>query len=135
MPRKSSSSRGIDLDIERKRRAREADRQRGSRSARGYGRDWQRLRAVVLAEEPLCRFCKDAGLTVLAQVVDHVVPISEAPDLRLDRANLRSLCKSCHDRRTALDQGFAKGKAKPVIGPDGLPVNRPGHPWFTPPTK
>lgn len=123
------------LEQERKRRAAEADRQRGSRSKRGYGRDWQALRLVVLAEEPLCRFCHDRGLVVVAQVVDHIVPISEAPELRLERSNLRSLCKPCHDRHTAVEQGFAKGKAKPVIGPDGLPVDRAKHPWFSPPAK
>jgi 5-methylcytosine-specific restriction protein A len=37
-----------------------------------------------------------------------VVSILEAPQLRLDHSNLRSLCKRCHDARTARDQGFGR---------------------------
>jgi 5-methylcytosine-specific restriction protein A len=117
------------LEQERKRRAREADRQRGTSTERGYDADWRRLRLVVLAEEPLCRFCQERGLVVPAEVVDHIQPISESPALRLERTNLRSLCKSCHDSHTALHQGFAKGRRKHAIGADGLPTD-PSHAWF-----
>ena len=34
-----------------------------------------------------------------AEVVHHVIPRSERPDLELDIDNLRSLCKICHNRR------------------------------------
>jgi 5-methylcytosine-specific restriction protein A len=119
------------LEQERKRRAAEADRKRGSSTSRGYDADWRKLRLVVLSEEPLCRFCGDQGRIVPAEVVDHIRPISEAPELRLERDNLRSLCARCHNSHTATEQGFAKGKKKHAIGPDGLPTD-PSHPWFTP---
>ena len=81
------------------------DAARGSASARGYDRAWQRVRLLVLAQEPLCRFCALLGLLVAAEVVDHILSVRERPDLRLDQGNLRALCKACHDSHTALQTG------------------------------
>ena len=77
------------------------DRARGSAHSRGYDRTWQRLRKAILAASPLCRFCDAAGMAVEATEVDHIQPIAERPDLRLDPDNLRGLCGPCHARRTA----------------------------------
>jgi 5-methylcytosine-specific restriction protein A len=71
---------------------------------RGYDRRWQRLRLVVLAEEPLCRFCYAEGRLTPATDVDHIEPLRTRPDLRLLRSNLRSLCHPCHARHTASQQ-------------------------------
>ncbi|MDQ1077995.1 HNH endonuclease [Pseudoroseomonas cervicalis] len=87
------------------------DRRRGSSASRGYDGAWQRLRLQVLSDEPLCRFCHQAGRIVAATEVDHIQPIALRPDLRLARANLRSLCKPCHSRLTASGvqtQGFSE---------------------------
>ena len=69
---------------------------------RGYDRDWRRLRNVKLTNDPICQCddCKRDGLLTKAEVVDHILPISERPDLRLTYANLRSMSKRCHDRHT-----------------------------------
>lgn len=80
------------------------DARRGSSTARGYDRHWQKVRAVVLADEPLCRFCAERGRVTPAEVVDHIETIADRPDLRLVRSNLRPLCESCHNARTARDQ-------------------------------
>lgn len=94
------------------RHAREYDRRRGSSTARGYDRAWQRVRALKLQLDPLCECdeCRAAGRILPATVVDHVRSIEEAPHLRLDFANLRSMAKECHDARTARDQGIARGR-------------------------
>lgn len=76
------------------------DADRGSASARGYDATWRRLRIMHLNREPLCRFCFDKGLLVEALDVDHIQPIEEAPERRLDPTNLRSLCRPCHSRHT-----------------------------------
>ena len=86
------------------------DRNRGSASKRGYDRDWQRLRRAYLAQNPLCVDCQAEGRTTAAEVVDHIAAVADRPDLRLTWSNLRGLCKSHHDSRTARDQGLARGK-------------------------
>lgn len=70
-------------------------------AARGYGAAWRRLRTVVLAEEPLCRHCR----TRPATEVDHIRPHRGDETLMWDRANLQGLCKSCHSRKTATEDG------------------------------
>ena len=56
---------------------------------------WRRTRAVVLAEEPMCRSC---GLP--AQAVDHVIDIALG-GAEYDRSNLRPLCHRCHNAKRA----------------------------------
>ncbi len=85
-------------------RKRVVDRHRPSASKRGYDRAWQRLRLVILDRDPVCTICHAA----LSQVVDHIEAVADAPHRRLDPDNLRGLCKPCHDRRTARDQGFGR---------------------------
>lgn len=89
-------------------RKRHYDDRRGSARQRGYDTSWEKVRRLVLLDEPLCRFCAQRDMTVAATVVDHILSIRERPDLRLVRSNLRSLCQPCHDRRTATEQGFAR---------------------------
>lgn len=73
-----------------------------SSTARGYGVDWRRVRARVLQDEPLCRLCAEAGRVTAATDVDHIEPFAGLDDpLRLDRRNLRPLCRPCHMARTA----------------------------------
>ena len=69
-----------------------------SSSERGYGADWQALRAKVLRAEPVCRLCKSAPATE----VDHIQRFRGLADpLRLAPRNLRPVCRPCHRSRTA----------------------------------
>jgi 5-methylcytosine-specific restriction protein A len=73
-----------------------------SSTQRGYGADWRRVRAQVLAAEPLCRFCAASGRVEPAVEVDHVEPFHGLDDpRRLAVTNLRPLCTPCHRARTA----------------------------------
>ena len=76
---------------------------------------WQKLRASVLAGEPLCRHCAKQGLTVAATDVDHIDgdPSNNSPE------NLQPLDHACHSRKTASDHGK---RIKPAIGLDGFPL-------------
>lgn len=60
----------------------------------------ERLRPAQLTREPFCRECAKAGRRVRATVVDHIVPHRGDWALFTDSANLQSLCKQCHDRKT-----------------------------------
>ena len=62
---------------------------------------WQRLRAVVLQDEPFCRACRTQGRKVLTVDIDHIVKHDGNPLRFWDRANLQGLCKGCHTAKTA----------------------------------
>lgn len=108
---------------------REYDRRRGSAASRGYDARWQRARDEKRRNEPRCEMCLERGLIVPATVVDHIVSIRERPDLRLVQSNLRSLCKRCHDQRTAFDQSIHRGHTR-RLGCDasGWPIGQ-DHLW------
>lgn len=73
------------------------DRFRGSRIARGYGRDWQKLRARKVVANPLCEECERHGRITITEEVHHIISFRGLNDpLRLDWDNLRSVCKACH---------------------------------------
>lgn len=80
----------------RKQETQEYDKQRGSAAQRGYDARWRRLRAMVLAEEPLCRECAKQGRVVPATDVHHID--GDVRNLALE--NLEPLCHECHSRIT-----------------------------------
>lgn len=82
---------------------------RPTAAARGYDAEWRRIRAAVLAEEPLCRLCSDRGETTAATCVDHIRPQSKGGTH--DRENLRPLCSRCHAK-----YGDQRGRNKPPGG-------------------
>lgn len=86
---------------------------------------WQKLRASVLAETPLCQHCMRRGLLVSATDVDH---ISGDPSDN-SRENLAALCHGCHSIKTAADHGKNVYMGSDV---DGMPLD-PRHPWYRPP--
>lgn len=85
---------------------------------------WQRLRAQVLAEEPLCRWCLARGQYVASTDVDHIN--NDGDDNR--RENLTGMCHSCHSIKTAQDMGKSTTRGCDV---HGIPLD-PNHPWNRP---
>ena len=100
-----------------KRTGRDADK---TRTLKLNGSAWQKLRASVLAGEPLCRHCAARGLVVPATDVDHM---NGADDNRLE--SLQPLCHECHSRKTARENG-----KNVTFGCDasGTPAD-PSHYW------
>lgn len=92
-----------------------------SRQARGYGRAHEKMRAVVLDEEPLCRPCLSAGLSTPAVIADHIIPKAEGGDDA--RTNYQGICKDCHDLKTEAERLRACGSARVrrAVGIDGWP--------------
>ncbi|RXZ42693.1 HNH endonuclease [Crenobacter cavernae] len=81
------------------------DRGRGTAAERGYDSKWQKARAGFLRKHPLCVECDRCGSVTAATVVDHIVPHKGDRDMFWDRSNWQPLCKSCHDRKTAREDG------------------------------
>lgn len=61
---------------------------------------WQKLRLRVIKEEPYCRL-RLSCCTRLSTTADHIIPVSQRPDLKYLRGNLRGSCQPCNMRRKA----------------------------------
>lgn len=81
------------------------ERNRKTSYERGYNNAWRRARKVFLQEHPLCAECERKGLITPATVVDHIKPHKGDRELFWDESNWQPLCKSCHDRKTAIEDG------------------------------
>ncbi|NLC02720.1 MAG: HNH endonuclease [Tissierellia bacterium] len=66
---------------------------------------WQQLRQYRLNTQPLCVECLKHNRYTPATVVDHMKPHKGNEKLFYDLKNLQSMCKSCHDRKTAKEDG------------------------------
>ena len=67
---------------------------------------WKRVRAAALIRDNgMCQDCMDrfrAGYGIRphrAEMVHHIIPLEDRPDLALNLSNLRSLCNECHNRK------------------------------------
>ncbi|MGF7185287.1 5-methylcytosine-specific restriction protein A [Desulfitispora alkaliphila] len=66
---------------------------------------WQKLRKQVLNKLPLCVECVKINRLTPATVVDHIRPHEGDEELFYNLENLQPLCKTCHDRKTAKEDG------------------------------
>lgn len=76
---------------------------RGSPRDRGYDAEWDRLSLEFRQRHPFCIFCEQRGIDTLTDLVDHIIPVVDRPDLRHSWENLCSLCKRCHGRKFQLE--------------------------------
>lgn len=77
----------------------------GSSTRRGSTRASRKLRAQVLAEQPICAW---PGCDELATEDDHIVPVHQRPDLDLVRENHQGLCSTHHEQKTQLEAAAAR---------------------------
>jgi hypothetical protein len=65
------------------------------------GHAWAKIRAMVLAEEPLCRVCqaKSPPRVSASTEVDHIVALEDGG--AEERANLCGICRACHAEKTS----------------------------------
>lgn len=72
------------------------DKRRGTSSQRGYGSDWQKLRARIMrAHGGLCQDCKTEGFFRKAFEVHHADGSAQNNEF----SNLIPLCREHHDKR------------------------------------
>jgi 5-methylcytosine-specific restriction enzyme A len=85
----------------------------GSSSHRLYGHKWRLASKAYLVKHPWCKACMaDRWEHRAAQVVDHVKPHRGDIGLFWDSSNWQPLCKECHDRKTAREDGGFGRKRK-----------------------
>lgn len=64
-------------------------------------KSWKKLRALKLANNPICEHCLKEDKLTPAQMVDHIQPITLTnTELFLEYDNLQSLCNNCHRIKT-----------------------------------
>lgn len=64
------------------------------------GHTWRQIRKRILARDcGMCCQCLAGGLFVLAEEVDHKVPVWEGGTD--DDGNLQAICKPCHKAKSA----------------------------------
>lgn len=66
-----------------------------------YGAEWRKLRKRRLDADPLCVHCLDREHITPAVEVDHILPIALGG--KDEWENTQSLCKPCHQAKTAED--------------------------------
>ncbi len=78
--------------------------------------EWANAADQVKREEPLCRKCLERGFYTPTKHVDHIIPLTQRPDLALERNNLQGLCIKCHAQKTNEESnGFGARKRKVKI--------------------
>lgn len=79
-------------------RDRKREKWRGSRQSRGYDREWELLSTdYKRSVKGQCEECRRRGYMQPCDVIDHMVPVADAPERRLERSNLDALCHVHHN--------------------------------------
>jgi 5-methylcytosine-specific restriction endonuclease McrA len=78
-------------------------------------RDYKKFRLQVLARDQWsCFYCSAPAATV-----DHIIPISKAPDLVVNFENAVACCQSCNSSKGSRNQGVFLGrKPTPPVFPE-----------------
>lgn len=94
------------------------DESRGTSTERGYDSNWKKTSDAHLKKYPFCSKCEEPAVDV-----DHIIPKDRGgKDIKI---NLQSLCKSCHNKKTAEESdnfqrsNFGTASIMLVCGPPG----------------
>jgi len=75
---------------------------------------------AYLKAHPFCRHCEDEDRTVLAEELDHVIPVWKRPDLFWDRSNWQGLCTPHHYAKSDEEARERRGyKRKRIVTIEG----------------
>jgi len=71
-----------------------------------HSKAWKSVRDMAMKQTGgLCVECLKLGMTVKADVVDHIIPLEKDYSLRLNLTNLQPLCHSHHNKKTINERG------------------------------
>jgi len=79
-------------------------------------RKYKEVRLKALARDGyVCFYC---GAENKDMTIDHIIPISKAPELAIDIENMVTACKPCNSSKGSRSQGiFLEGKRTPPAFP------------------
>ena len=63
---------------------------------------WRKVRLQYKKKNPLCENCERHDILKEGRDVDHIIPMKQGGD-KLSYSNLQTLCRSCHNRKSAKD--------------------------------
>lgn len=134
MPTRAPLHRSANHSLKQKQARQDNDRYRLTADERGYDKQWRKVRAVKLQNDPLCEHCAKNNKITIATMVHHVMTINERPDLRLVLDNLESICAPCHaaihrdmkhepTKRTEAHPEYLKASISPLTIVCGAPCS------------
>jgi len=76
-------------------------------------RKYKEVRLKALARDGyVCYYCGYEGKDM---TIDHIIPVSKAPELAIDINNMITACKSCNSSKGSRSQGvFLEKRATPI---------------------
>lgn len=87
-------------------RKKPAQRFGGSPHLRDHSSAYRRLCARILAQEPLCRYCRHDSRITPARVADHIVALALGGNN--DAGNLAPACAPCNDAKGRVEARFVR---------------------------
>lgn len=77
-------------------------------------RKYKEVRLRALARDGyVCFYCGHEGKDM---TIDHIIPVSKAPELAIDIENMVTACKSCNSSKGSRSQGrFLEDKRTPPV--------------------
>lgn len=99
---------------------------RGSPRERGYDAEWDRISRAYRRQHPFCEACEQIGEDTVGDVVDHILPVQDRPDLVHDSSNIWCLCNLHHGWKGRME-AFARETGQLDMLPDWClrPETRP----------
>lgn len=70
-----------------------------------YSHKWREARVRFLRRHPMCEHCRYESRVIAATEIDHIIPHRGDMKLFWDKSNWMALCKPCHSRKTAKENG------------------------------
>lgn len=83
----------------------EMTKRQNDRSSKIYTYKWRKSSKEFLKKHPLCVYCMRDGRLTSATEVDHIKPHGGNLKLFWNKINWQPLCKSCHSKKTAEEDG------------------------------